>query len=82
MDADRAAAAQLSRLAAKAFGQAHGLTARRHPGLAAAHLNDPMIVFRQDFIQAGGEDVFHAHKDAPGPRKGAISNGPVRVRSA
>ena len=80
MDADRAAAAQLLRLAAEAFGQANGLTARRQPSLAAAHLNDPVVVFRQDFIQAGGEDVFHARKDAPGLHKGAISNGRMRVR--
>ena len=82
MDADGAAATQLLRLAAKAFGEAHGLTARRQPGLAAANLDDPVVVLRQDFIQAGGEDVFHAHKDAPGLHKGAISKGRVRVRGA
>ena len=82
MDADGAAAAQLSRFSTEAFGQAHGLTARRQPGLAAAHLNDPVVVFRQDFIQAGSEDVFHGPKDAPGLHKGAISNGQVCVRGA
>ncbi len=82
MDADGAAAAQLSRFSTEAFGQAHGLPARRHPGLAAAHLNDPVVVFRQDFVQAGGEDVFHAREDAPSPYKAAISNGGPRVRTA
>ena len=82
MDADRAAATQFSRLSAKAFGQAHGLTPCRQTGLAAANLDDPVVVFRQDFIQSGGERVFHAHKDAPGSRKGAISNGDAHITAA
>ena len=82
MDADRAAAAQLLRLAAEAFGQPYGLTARRQTGLAAAHLNDPVVVFWQDFIKSGGEDVFHAWQDEPSLHKGAISNGQVCVRRA
>lgn len=82
MDADRAAATQLPRLSTEPLGQTHGLTARRQPGLAATNLNDPVVVFRQDFIQSGGERVFHARQDAPGSSKGAISNGPTRVRAA
>lgn len=82
MDAHRAAAAQLLRLATEPLGQPHGLTARWQPGLAAADLDDPVVVFRQDFIQSGGEDVFHARKDAPGPHKGAISNKAAHIRAA
>ena len=82
MDADRAAATQLPRLSTEPLGQTHGLTARRQPGLAATNLNDPVVVFRQNFIQSGGEDVFHDPKDAPGLHKGAISNGQVCVRRA
>ncbi|MBJ7446435.1 MAG: hypothetical protein JHC81_02785 [Brevundimonas sp.] len=82
MDADRAAATQFSRLSAKAFGQAHGLTPCRQTGLAAANLDDPVIVFRQDFIQARGEDVFHARQDASGQHKGAISNRAAQIRAA
>ena len=40
MDADGAAATQLLRLAAEAFGETDGLAARRQTGLAAADLDD------------------------------------------
>jgi hypothetical protein len=82
VDAHGAAAAQLLRFSTEAFGQADGLTARGQSRLAAAHLNDPVVVFRKDFIQSGGEDVFHAHKDAPSPHKAAISNGAAGVSAA
>ena len=50
MDADRALAAELAGLTTEAFGQAYGLTARGQPRLAAANLDDPVVVLRQDFI--------------------------------
>lgn len=82
MDAERALAAQLPGLPAEPLGQTHSLPPSGQAGLAAAHLDQPVVALGQDFIQTGSERVFHAPDSAPDAHKLAISIRPVPVRPA